>query len=308
MVFKVKAWKDTSVLSGILVRKVPYTCWAGMLRFHYLLICTTTTMASFDPKDPNHLAALVYGLCGETFKTYQKKKPPSSWHAQEVLDSIAHLALSKETGQHIAVGAIIDGEHIKLVVADNDERNEPKVVEHIQHIMDSLRKIRLENSPDELASLGSMINSLSANVNSPVHRQLHELEDSVIKHQQLRFWHVLAREGYYNHFTQLVRRCGDSNVKQPPGFESLRQGMHASMLNNLADLFECLPLLFQDNVGVEKLCEVEGLTVKLSRFVSSAGYMLYLIPSDERQLSGPNLLDLCSKYHFESTATFYTYS
>lgn len=79
----------------------------------------TTSRMAFDANNPDHLAALISGLEEEDRKLHRKIRLETRDKKGEILDSLAHLAVCRNSGQILAIGAVTVDKAIELVVADN---------------------------------------------------------------------------------------------------------------------------------------------------------------------------------------------
>lgn len=101
----------------------------------------TTSRMAFDANNPDHLAALISGLEEEDRKLHRKIGLETRDKKGEILDSLAHLAVCRNSGQILAIGAVTVDKAIELVVADNGPV-EQEVRSFLKSFLTSLSDIR----------------------------------------------------------------------------------------------------------------------------------------------------------------------
>lgn len=130
-------------------------------------------MSSFDANNPDHLLVLVSGI----WKISKEERRASKASRRDILDSLAKLAICKEKGQTIAIGAVETEGHLELVVAENGQVDE-SVRPFLEELLSSLAAI----FPNPFPVVTSTFPPTEIAGDTKLVERLDELEISVFLH------------------------------------------------------------------------------------------------------------------------------
>lgn len=249
------------------------------------MFCPPTTKSAFDANNPDHLVALISLLEGEDRKTdYEAKQDSKSPDKSgAILDSLAHLAICRESGQTISVGVVQVGKTLELVVAENGPVD-PDVISFLVAFTTSLSDIRRRlASPIVKGSISALSEGSPPSSTS---------DSTSTDNQQLaKELHALKSIALLHNLPQIRKRF----LKNYPHFQSFfdhfEQNAHHDQMEGMSDMLNSL----------EELLRILGMALnRLTLTEGDAGALrmvLLIIQSiDQHCVNDSNILYQCTKY------------